>query len=70
MMQNKYQIKDDMLDQDGGGGHESCARGCSASLTNKSLRAPPALSRLWYSSSTFYSPELTPIQHDATNDKT
>ena len=69
MMQSKRQIKDDMLDHDGGGGHKSCARGCSTSLTKMSSRAPPALSRLRNSSSRFYSPELAPIQHDATNDK-
>ena len=46
------------------GGHESHAPGHSIPPTaNKSSRTPPALSRLRHSSSRFYSPELTPIQH-------
>ena len=58
-----------MLDQDGGGVHESHTSGHSTPPTaNKSSRTPPALSRLRNSSSRFYSPELIPIQHNATND--
>ena len=69
MMCNKCQIKDDVFGKAGGGGHESCAPGCSAPQTaNKSSITPPALSRLRNSSVRSHSPESSPIQHDATND--
>ena len=46
------------------GENESCDPGCSTPLTTKkSSRTPLVLSRLRHSSSRFYSPELTPIQH-------
>ena len=49
------------------GGHESCAPGHSAMLTaNESSITPPALRMLRHSSSRFYSPESTPIQHGTT----
>ena len=68
MMRNKCQIKDGILDQNGVGGHESCAPGNSAPSTDdESSTTPLALSRLRNSSIRFYSPELAPVQH-GTND--
>ena len=68
MMCNKCQIKDDVFGKAGGGGHESCAPGCSTPPSaNESSIVPPVLSRLRHSSKIFYSAKLTHVQHDATN---